>query len=94
MLSSLHTSTKTSFVCSWYNHYQSFDAKEVSKFPHLESVTLDQVVTQFQTMTLGGDNGLSAAEKKALITRNLQETLGEDRIEEVRKKAALLIVHV
>ena len=68
----------------WYNHYQSFGEREISQLPQLENVNLETVIDQFRTMTLGGDNGLSAQEKKALITRNLQETLGEDRIEEVR----------
>ena len=36
-------------------------------------------------------NEMSAADKKALITRNLQETLGEDRIDEVLKTRDLKI---
>ena len=36
-------------------------------------------------------NTMTAAEKKALITRNLQETLGEDRIDEVLKSRDLKI---
>ena len=35
--------------------------------------------------------GLSQAEKKALIQRNLQETLGDDRIDEVLKTRDLKI---
>merc|ERR1711862_576210 len=36
-------------------------------------------------------NAMSAADKKALITRNLQETLGEDRIDEILKTRDLKI---
>lgn len=77
-------------VSRWYKHLLSFGAKEVAQFPQLE-VSLDDVVKQFDAMTVGGDNGLSAAEKKALILRNLQEALGEDRIDEVLKTRDLKI---
>ena len=36
-------------------------------------------------------NAMTATEKKALITRNLQETLGEDRIDEVLKTRDLKV---
>merc|ERR1739844_847929 len=42
-------------------------------------------------MGMSAGSLLSPAEKKALITRNLQETLGEDRIEEVPKTRDLKI---
>ena len=42
-------------------------------------------------MVVGGGANLSVAEKKALIVRNLQEYLGEDRMEEVLKTRDLKV---
>merc|ERR1712013_611210 len=62
----------------WHRHINSFSAAEQEQFPSTTK-TINDIVT----MSAGSQ--LSPAEKKALITRNLQETLGEDRIEEVLK---------
>merc|ERR1712240_463502 len=62
----------------------SFSAAEQELFPSTTK-TINDIVT----MSAGSQ--LSPAEKKALITRNLQETLGEDRIDEIMKTRDLKI---
>merc|ERR1712240_538754 len=62
----------------------SFSAAEQELFPSTTK-TINDIVT----MSAGSQ--LSPAEKKALIQRNLQETLGEDRIDEVLKTRDLKI---
>jgi tyrosyl-tRNA synthetase len=42
-------------------------------------------------MVVPVENKLSPAEKKELITRNLQETLGEDKIDEILKTRDLKV---
>jgi tRNA synthetases class I (W and Y) len=42
-------------------------------------------------MVVPTENKLSPAEKKELITRNLQETLGEDKIDEILKTRDLKV---
>ena len=42
-------------------------------------------------MVVPTESKLSPAEKKELITRNLQETLGEDKIEEILKTRDLKV---
>merc|ERR1712004_460902 len=68
----------------WHRHIHSFSAAEQEQFPSTTK-TINDIVT----MSAGSQ--LSPAEKKALITRNLQETLGEDRIEEVLKTRDLKV---
>merc|ERR1712012_1302621 len=68
----------------WHRHINSFSAAEQELFPSTTK-TINDIVT----MSAGSQ--LSPAEKKALITRNLQETLGEDRIEEVLKTRDLKV---
>merc|ERR1711990_172074 len=68
----------------WHRHIHSFSAAEQKDFP-----ITDKTVEDIITMSAGSQ--LSPAEKKALITRNLQETLGEDRIEEVLKTRDLKV---
>jgi len=70
----------------WFNHLQSFTKAELQAFPKVH-----QTVTDILNMAVCNGNQLSVAEKKALITRNLQETLGEDRIEEVLKTRDLKV---
>jgi len=71
----------------WYNHLQSFTRSELQAFPRATK-TISEIVT----MTAGAPgNSMTASEKMALITRNLQETLGEDRIEEVLKTRDLKV---
>jgi tyrosyl-tRNA synthetase len=57
----------------WYLHLSSFTQFEIGQFSQPRATT----------MVVGAT--LTKDEKKALIIRNLQETLGEDRIEEVLK---------
>ena len=68
----------------WHRHIHSFSEAEQKDFP-ITNKTIEDIVT----MSAGSQ--LSPAEKKALITRNLQETLGEDRIDEVLKTRDLKV---
>merc|ERR1712012_570710 len=68
----------------WHRHINSFSAAEQELFP-----STTKTINDILTMSAGSQ--LSPAEKKALITRNLQETLGEDRIEEVLKTRDLKV---
>ena len=68
----------------WHRHIHSFSAAEQEQFP-----STTKTINDILTMSAGSQ--LSPAEKKALITRNLQETLGEDRIEEVLKTRDLKV---
>ncbi len=61
----------------WHLHLSSFTSLEISQFASSPS------------MTVG--SSLSKAEKKALITRNLQEVLGDDRIDKVLAERDLKI---
>merc|ERR1712018_125150 len=69
----------------WHRHIHSFSAAEQKDFP-ITNKTIKDILS---TMSAGSQ--LSPAEKKALITRNLQETLGEDRIDEVLKTRDLKV---
>merc|ERR1712088_852593 len=68
----------------WHRHIHSFSAAEQEQF-----TSTTKTINDIVTMSAGSQ--LSPAEKKALITRNLQETLGEDRIEEVLKTRDLKV---
>lgn len=70
----------------WYNHLQSFTKSELQAFPQAK-----KTLTEILNMAVGTENTLTSAEKKALITRNLQETLGEDRIDEILKTRDLKV---
>ena len=59
----------------WSIHLSSFTSLEISDFPSVSSKT------NTSKMTVG--SSMSKAEKKALIVRNLQEVLGEDRMDKV-----------
>ena len=76
-------------VHRWYHHVSSFQDSPVSvstsAFPDLDALLL----SLNSKMVVGSD--MSLEDKKALIKRNLQETLGEDRIEEVLKTRDLKI---
>merc|ERR1712226_1389779 len=67
----------------WHLHLSSFTSLEISQFPDLKTSENNN------KMTVG--SSLSKGEKKALITRNLQEVLGDDRIDEVLKTRDLKI---
>merc|ERR1712018_897353 len=89
----------------WGNHLHTFKLSTNSieinlpEFTQHQSISTLQealeVITGKQTTTPNNNmvvqNTMSAAEKKTLITRNLQETLGEDRIEEVLKTRDLKV---
>jgi len=71
----------------WYNHIGTFSQKERDQLEKTQ-LTLDQLV---QDKMVKIEDNLSPTEKKALICRNLQETLGEDRIDDVLKTRDLKI---
>jgi len=68
----------------WYNNIKSFSSKERSKFVKT-STQLSEVFKMVVAETL------SVPEKKSIIFRNLQEVLGEDRIDEILKTRDLKI---
>jgi len=67
----------------WYNNIKSFSSKERSKF-----VKTDTQLSEVFKMVVAE---LSVPEKKSIIFRNLQEVLGEDRIDEILKTRDLKI---
>ena len=69
----------------WYNNIKSFSSKERSKFSKTET----QLSEVFKMVV--AENTLSVPEKKSIIFRNLQEVLGEDRIDEILKTRDLKI---
>jgi len=69
----------------WYRNLKSFSDKEKKKFVKTE-VTINQALKMVVE-----ENTMTPAEKKAIIQRNLQETLGEDRIDEILKTRDLKI---
>jgi len=69
----------------WYNHLESFTAAEKNCFSNTKTKVEDVV------KMVVAENQLSIEEKKALISRNLQEVLGEDRIDEILKTRDLKI---
>jgi len=89
----------------WSNHLHSYkiSAAETNiKLPDFDSHPNIATLQEAFQVILGKEgietnikmvvqNTMTAAEKKALITRNLQETLGEDRIEEVLKTRDLKV---
>ena len=64
----------------WYLHLSSFTSLEISQFP-------DKLNSN--KMTVG--SSMSKQEKKTLISRNLQEVLGDDRIDKVLETRDLKI---
>jgi len=89
----------------WGNHLHSFTLStnssetELPEFNQHQNISTLQealeIITGKQSVKTNDimvvQNEMSAADKKALITRNLQETLGEDRIDEVLKTRDLKI---
>merc|ERR1711892_59458 len=71
----------------WYKHISSFSAKESSKWRMSEV----EVSTLLGNMVVATETKMTNEEKKELIARNLQETLGEDRIDEIMKTRDLKI---
>ena len=84
-----------SFPCldRWHRHISSFSEAELDRFP------ASDCHKNLQDLLLGDANmvktpssaDLSPAEKKQLITRNLQEVLGDERIDEILKTRDLKI---
>jgi len=71
----------------WYNNIKSFSSKERSKFAKTDT----QLSEVFKMVVAENINTLSVPEKKSIIFRNLQEVLGEDRIDEILKTRDLKI---
>jgi len=72
-------------LARWFNNIKSFSRKDREKFTKTE-VKLEDI----SKMVVGEDQ-LSTPEKKKIMFRNLQETLGEDRIDEIMKTRDLKI---
>jgi len=71
----------------WFNHINSFSQKERKQF----AKTKMSVEESLAKVSLSSPCKLSPAEKKELMKRNLQEVLGEDRIDEILKTRDLKI---
>merc|ERR1719291_1497721 len=69
----------------WSNHLKSHTQTELKNFSKTNTKVTDIV------KMVVAENKLSVEEKKALINRNLQEILGEDRIDEIIKTRDLKI---
>jgi len=68
----------------WYNHIASFSDKEKKAFTDT-NMSVEESLGKMSVSTM------TPAEKKELMKRNLQETLGEDRIDEILKTRDLKI---
>ena len=69
----------------WSIHLSSFTSLEISEFPGSKStMTLESSMSNVSL-------SMSKAEKRALIVRNLQEVLGDDRIDKVLAERDLKI---
>eukprot|EP00092_Neocalanus_flemingeri_P008648 GFUD01009317.1.p1 GENE.GFUD01009317.1~~GFUD01009317.1.p1 ORF type:complete len:630 (+),score=190.37 GFUD01009317.1:56-1891(+) len=69
----------------WYNHLKTYKQPELKSFAKTNTKVTDIV------KMVVAENTLSVEEKKTLINRNLQEVLGEDRIDEIIKTRDLKI---
>jgi len=69
----------------WFNHIKSYSSAE------RESFTVSKTKFEDLLKMVVLENNLSVEERKALITRNLQEVLGDDRIDEIMKTRDLKI---
>lgn len=76
-------------VKRWFGHIKSHSKTEIEAFPTDTSVP--DLTSALSKMVVGAGTNLSVAEKKALIVRNLQEYLGEDRMEDVLKTRDLKV---
>ncbi|XP_021933923.1 tyrosine--tRNA ligase, cytoplasmic isoform X2 [Zootermopsis nevadensis] len=82
-------------ILRWFKHIQSFKQVEKDKFPqhmdHFMACTLlIKSMEEISTMAPSGDT-LSWENKQILISRNLQEVLGEEKMIEVLKERDLKI---
>lgn len=71
----------------WHEHIGSFTQAELDQFKPAD-MSLSQLLDDKMVIS---ENTMTPKEKKALIHRNLQETLGEDRMDEVLKTRDLKI---
>lgn len=71
----------------WAENLKSYSDKEKKTFPSSE-MTVEEALS---TMSIDSTSTMSQTEKMALIKRNLQETLGEDRMEEIMKTRDLKV---
>jgi len=69
----------------WFNHVSTFSDKEKKSLP-TTSMSLEESVSKMSVSST-----MTPAEKKELMKRNLQETLGEERIDEILKTRDLKI---
>ena len=67
---------------------RQFSSAEIATFKRIEG-SLNNLLASIMVVPV--ENKLSPAEKKELITRNLQETLGEDKIDEILKTRDLKV---
>ena len=76
----------------WHTHISSFSQTEIDRFPKSESFeTLEDLFSDKKMVHTPSGSDLTPAEKKVLITRNLQEVLGDERIDEILKVRDLKI---
>ena len=76
----------------WHIHISSFAQSEIDRFPKSETFeTLQDLSEDRKMVRTPSGSDLSPAEKKNLITRNLQEVLGDERIDEILKVRDLKI---
>lgn len=79
-------------VNRWFVHLATFSATELAAFTSCAMVASSSGGgADGGGAGDGGGGGKSAAEKKALLTRNLQETLGEERVDEILKTRDLKV---
>jgi len=70
----------------WFNNINSYSEKEKKRFPATK-MSVEQALSNMSVSS----NSLSTEEKKQLINRNLQEVLGQERIDEVLKTRDLKV---
>ncbi len=87
--SSSVTEEKHPNLSRWLRHLQSFSESDLERF-FSSAMTLGSPASPNGASSAVGSD-LSPPEKKALIARNLQEVLGDDRIDEVLKTRDLKI---
>ncbi len=76
----------------WHSHIASFTVADIEAFPKSNTFeTLADLIADRKMVRTPSVSGLSPAEKKHLITRNLQEVLGDERIDEILKVRDLKI---
>jgi len=72
----------------WFNNLNSYSDSEKKQFP-AGTMTVEEALSNLSMS--GSSSNLSAEEKKELINRNLQEVLGQERIDEILKTRDLKV---